>query len=312
MSRMERLVELLLRLQTLQRFTVQELADEFHLSRRTMLRDLQALSMMGVPLAATPGPHGGYLLLQKQRLLPLSLTEDEAIRIVLSYEALLDYADSPFAIQNLSAITKLRNALSPDLAQRIEQLRARLVITGNQRIYVAPLLPALLQAALDGVHVKVMYESRSQVAERLIYPYGLYASNGFWYCACFDQKRQQHISLRADRILSLDRREGLATPEKMTLREWLQASDPDEEPLLFLHVIVTKRGMQDLSWSTFLPDMTRDEDGNGIIQKQIPAKDLAFYARRFLPLGREVTIVSPRELVEHIRQHAYELLEHYT
>jgi predicted DNA-binding transcriptional regulator YafY len=98
---MERLVELMLRLQTLQHFTVQELADEFHLSRRTMLRDLQALSMMGVPLAATPGPHGGYFLVQQQRLLPLSLTEDEAIGIVLSYEALLNYADSPFAVQNL-------------------------------------------------------------------------------------------------------------------------------------------------------------------------------------------------------------------
>lgn len=311
MSRMERLVELLLRLQTLQRFTVQELADEFLLSRRTILRDLQALSAMGVPLAATPGPHGGYLLLQKQRLLPLSLTEDEAIGIVLSYEALLDYADSPFAVQNLSTITKLRNALPPDLLQRIEQLRARLAIANTRRVYTAPLLPALLQAAIDNTHLQIVYESRSQVAGRLIYPYGLYAYNGFWYCACFDQKRQQHISLRADRILSMERREGLAVPEQMTLREWLRTRDPDEEPLLFLHVIVTKRGMQDLSWGAFLPDMAIDEHGNGIIQKTISAKDVAFYARRFLSLRKEVTIVSPRELVEHIRQCAYELLEHY-
>src|SRR5258708_1265338 len=312
MSRMERLVELMLRLQTLQHFTVEELADEFHLSRRTMLRDLQALSMMGVPLAATPGPHGGYFLVQQQRLLPLSLTEDEAIGIVLSYEALLNYADSPFAVQNLSAITKLRNALPPAVLQRLDRLRAHLVIGGTQRVYTAPLLSSLLKAAMDGVHVQIVYDSRSQVAERLIYPYGLYAFNGFWYCACFDQKRQQHISLRADRILSMQRREGLETPPKMSLREWMQASDPDEDPVLVLHIVITARGMKNVNWSVFLPEMVVDEDGNGIIQKKIPANELAFYTRLLLPLGSEVTIESPSELVESIKQCAHEILEHYT
>lgn len=312
MSRMERLVELMLRLQTLQRFTVQDLADEFHISRRTMLRDLQALSMMGVPLAATPGPHGGYLLMREQRLLPLSLTEDEAIGIVLSYESLLDYADSPFSVQSLSAITKLRNALPTDVLQRLDRLRAHLVMSSTQRVYTAPLLAPLLQAAMDGVYVQIVYESRSQVAERLIYPYGLFAANGFWYCACFDQKRQQHIALRADRILSMERKEGLETPPKMSLREWLQASDPDEEPALVLHVVINKHGMKQVSWSRFRHEITIDDDGNGTIQKKIPTKDLAFYAQLFLPLGSDVTIESPRELVETIRERAHEILEHYT
>ncbi len=62
MSRTERLLELMIRLRTRGRFTVQELADECGVSRRTMLRDLQALSELGVPLASTPGPGGGYTL----------------------------------------------------------------------------------------------------------------------------------------------------------------------------------------------------------------------------------------------------------
>ena len=113
MARTARLLEILIKVQTKPRFTVQEMADEFGVSRRTMLRDLQALSAMGVPLAATPGPHGGYMLIQKQRLLPLSLTIDEALGVLLSYESFLHYAQSPFAPQSLSAITKLRAALPP-------------------------------------------------------------------------------------------------------------------------------------------------------------------------------------------------------
>ena len=55
-SRTARLVELLVRVQTRPRFTAQELAEEFGVSRRTMLRDLQALSGMGVPLRGCRRP----------------------------------------------------------------------------------------------------------------------------------------------------------------------------------------------------------------------------------------------------------------
>ena len=55
MSRTARLLELLVRVQTKPRFTAQELAEEFGVSRRTMLRDLHALCGMGVPLRSTPG-----------------------------------------------------------------------------------------------------------------------------------------------------------------------------------------------------------------------------------------------------------------
>jgi predicted DNA-binding transcriptional regulator YafY len=74
MSQAARLLEVLFRLRARPRFTVQELADTLGVSRRTMLRDLHALSAMGVPLVATPGPGGGYALARDQRLPPPPLT----------------------------------------------------------------------------------------------------------------------------------------------------------------------------------------------------------------------------------------------
>src|SRR4051794_21743868 len=88
MSRTARLLELLVTVQQRHRFTVQEMADEFGVSRRTMLRDLHDLSAMGIPLPATPGPGGGYALIRNQRQLPLALTVDEALAVILSYEAI--------------------------------------------------------------------------------------------------------------------------------------------------------------------------------------------------------------------------------
>src|SRR3712207_8903738 len=88
-SRTARLLELLVRVQTRPRFTAAELAEEFGVSRRTMLRDLRALSDMGVPLRSTPGPGGGYSLPRGGRRLWPSLTVDEALGLIVSYEALL-------------------------------------------------------------------------------------------------------------------------------------------------------------------------------------------------------------------------------
>jgi predicted DNA-binding transcriptional regulator YafY len=45
-----------IRVQTKPRFTALKLAEEFGVSRPTMLRDLRALSETGVPLRSTPGP----------------------------------------------------------------------------------------------------------------------------------------------------------------------------------------------------------------------------------------------------------------
>lgn len=96
MGRAERLMELLLALEVRSAATAKELAREFHVSRRTMLRDLHALSESGVPLASQPGPHGGYQLGRGRVLLPVSLLVEEAIALFFAQRAWADYETLPF------------------------------------------------------------------------------------------------------------------------------------------------------------------------------------------------------------------------
>src|SRR5919202_921862 len=175
-SRTARLLELLVTVQTRPRFTAGELAEAFGVSRRTMLRDLATLSEMGVPLRSTPGPGGGYSLPRGGRRLSPALTVDEALALIVSYEALLRYPVSPFSSEGLSAVTKLRAALPSDVVGELDGLRQHVSVVEPVREYEAPLLGELLEAALDGAHLKVTYDSiRSGATERVVYPFGLYA-----------------------------------------------------------------------------------------------------------------------------------------
>ncbi len=311
MSRTARLLELLIKVQAAQRFTVDEMAGRFGVSRRTMLRDLHTLSAMGVPLTATPGPGGGYALLQRRRLLPLTLSLEEALGILLSYESFVHYAQAPFGGQALPTITKLRNALPPDVVHDLEQLQRHVAVIERQSVYTAPLLGEVLRAALDGAHIQIVYEALSGVSERVIFPFGLFASSGFWYCACYDYKRKQHLSLRVDRMVSLARVEGLERPPAVDLARWFDLVERDESGGLRLQARVSERGMKLFDLQRLFGKIEADGQDGGVIDASIPASEIEWYAAQLLPVGTEITITSPPELIEALRRKAREIVAHY-
>ena len=60
----ERLIGILSLLLQQERVTAPELAQRFEVSRRTIQRDIEALSLAGVPLCTTRGPGGGISILE--------------------------------------------------------------------------------------------------------------------------------------------------------------------------------------------------------------------------------------------------------
>ncbi len=314
MSRTARLLELLVRVQTKPRFTAGELAEEFGVSRRTMLRDLAALSGMGVPLRSTPGPGGGYSLPRDGRRLSPSFTVDEALALIVSYEALLRYPVSPFSAEGALAVTKLRAALPADVVGELDALREHVAVVEPVRDYVAPLLGDILKAALDGAHLRVTYESiRSGATERVIFPFGVYASQGFWYCACYDYRREMNVALRADRVLSAEREgpDAPPRPRHVPLADWRREARRDPRETLSLRVSVTERGARDFELVSLLGRVEVARGGSTIVEAEIPRSEIDFYASRLLAVGPEVRVESPAELIEAMRGRALEVARLY-
>lgn len=66
-----------------QTFTVDELAEEFGVSYRTMLRYLHELSGLGVPLYSEVGKNGGYSILNSKAKPPLPSQQTESLHRVI-------------------------------------------------------------------------------------------------------------------------------------------------------------------------------------------------------------------------------------
>lgn len=177
--RAERLIALLMVLKKHDRVTAAVLAAELGVSERTVLRDIDALSLSGVPVYAERGRHGGFALLPGYRTDLTGLTVDEATSLLAGTGRL----DSPAFT---SAMRKVTAAL-PE-AHRVHAVRAA------QRILVRPegfvraperleSLDAVQTAVLEGRRIRMRYRRRGadEAREHVLDPIGLIVAGDTWY-----------------------------------------------------------------------------------------------------------------------------------
>ncbi|MGG4450541.1 helix-turn-helix transcriptional regulator [Brevibacillus porteri] len=306
MNRTGRLLELLALFHTGKTFTVSDLANTLSVSKRTMLRDLHLLSEAGAPLQASPGPGGGYRLIRSHQLAPLALTTEEAVALILSYEALLSYTDKPFAKETLSVIAKLLSSLPTDALIKVEQLRKKLRVTNPSRSVEAPFLRHLLDAALSQQAVKITYDSLNRRSTRIIQPDYLYAFDGYWYCKCFCFLRGCTVKLRVDRI------QAMTIVDTPTFVPDPHVSQYEELEQLPLRIRLTRKGCKLAeSHHQFGNQITLLADGSGFITDTVAPSEIDWVARFVLGLGREATVDEPAELIDWLHKELHALCHFY-
>ena len=106
----DRLISLLLLLQSAQRRTARELAARLEVSERTIYRDVDALSASGVPVYTERGPEGGIALADGYRNALTHFAEDEVRALFISGSAIL--SDLGLGANLDRALEKLRGGFS--------------------------------------------------------------------------------------------------------------------------------------------------------------------------------------------------------
>ncbi|WP_248924576.1 helix-turn-helix transcriptional regulator [Paenibacillus hamazuiensis] len=312
MQKSQRLIQMIMKINAKKSFTVKELADEFGLSSRTILRDLQELSELGIPVYSIQGRGGGYKLLQERLLPPISFTEGEAIAMFFACQSLEYFSSLPFAEGADSALHKFYHYLPEDVKSQIDRLKNKVMFWSPYRWMSPGVLQTLLQAVMTRRAVAIKYKSGSGVSERNIQPIGLYASSGYWYCPAYCFLREDIRQFRADRILSAELNESIPCREDINRMNLTDKPAKGHLEQTTLELEMTKKGVWQLeSNPRFAPFIRRNEDGSGTAAVRITAEDVKFYADLVWQMGKEVKIRGPEEAIAYMKEKAESVRQLY-
>lgn len=182
--RADRLLEIILLLQARGRITAGALARELGVSERTIYRDLEALSIAGIPVYALGGPGGGCELPEHYRTLLTGVSPSD-IAAVLMASASGPLADLGLDKRVQAALHKLVAALPAGQRQAAALGRQRLYLDSAawfRRAEPVPFLPVLQEGIETERYIQLRYRGTDEIErERLLAPYGLVAKASVWY-----------------------------------------------------------------------------------------------------------------------------------
>jgi predicted DNA-binding transcriptional regulator YafY len=184
MMRADRLISIVMLLQTHERMTADELSRELEVSPRTIYRDITSLNVAGIPIYTDRGPGGGIALLESYRTTLTGMNEDEtqALFMLSIPQALVELGVD----QKLKrALLKLTAALPPrqQIIQAHTQQRIYLDSTPWQMIEEpAPHLAVLHTAVWNDKRVRLVFQGGFDTRiEMEMEPLGLVAKMNTWY-----------------------------------------------------------------------------------------------------------------------------------
>lgn len=313
MSKSARLIEMMLYINERTKFTATELSDHFQVSYRTILRDLEELSTLGVPFYSEVGHGGGYYRISEKMLPPLFLKETEAVALYFSFQSLAYFPALPFKTETDFALKKLKQHFSKEAQETIEKMSGRIVFWNPLRPHPTRYLEELLHASTSNMPIQITYQKEDTQMERVIQPIGLYSSYGFWYCPAFCFERNAIRLFRADRILAVKKSEKrpVVLPYESVL-DWLHQAEEECEHLRSFIVELTRTGVRK---AQSILDLERfihvAENGEGRIQAIVPLQEVRYFTDLIWNLGSEATIKEPQEAIDLIQEKLQKLWGNY-
>ena len=208
LKRFDRIVAILIQLQSKRIVKAQELADRFEVSLRTIYRDIRTLETSGVPIASEAGV--GYSIMDGYRLPPIMFTREEAGSFVAAEKLMQQFTDKSLGAYHQSAMYKVKSILRGKEKDWITALESQVRIDPAQALFneaIPDALEILFECIAEKKQVSLKYHSleSEEPSERFIEPVGLFHENNFWYVLGYCQLRKDYRQFRTDRILKIQR-----------------------------------------------------------------------------------------------------------
>lgn len=313
--RADRLISMVMLLQTGGKMTAATIADELGVSRRTILRDVDALSSAGIPIYTESRHGGGIALDENYRTTLTGLTEAEIHTLFISGNAqLLERVGMGAAVE--SAQRKLSAALPLRHQPMVEQIRQRLYIDPLWWWYDTQRMPfwdALQAAVYDDRVIEVLYEHYDgEIVTRVIEPYSLVSKSSMWYLiARRDGEFRTYRVSRFHAVTPLD--EHFLRADEFDLPTYWQAHLDSFSQSMSPYACTLRIHPDRIRFAQWLvPGRTEiidDSAEDGWVTARFQLESLELAKMLVFGLGTQCVVLEPEALYETVITAARELLE---
>lgn len=266
--------------------TAKELSKLFKVSTRTIMRDIDDLSLAGIPLYVTKGKNGGIFLMEDFQTDKPPLTQSERLSIesgLKSRYQVLEDASTFNAILKLNA-TNAYSDFEIDLSLSQGNLEIRTLIFN------------LLEAIRGRVKIKFSYiNSQGLVSQKNCEPYRIVYKDRSWYMDAYDTDKARFSVFKVARISELTLSDTFSkrhfTPLPYDGGTWM---NENKVPVI-LHVqkIVLDRFVELLGYNAIKPI------NSDIYEITYPLNDNDWGYNTLLSFGKYITVISPKHFLKH-------------
>ncbi|MCR5722801.1 MAG: YafY family transcriptional regulator [Lachnospiraceae bacterium] len=281
--------------------TAPELADYFEVSRRTINRDIEALSQAGIPIHTTQGTGGGISIMNGYRMDRTLLTSRDMQMILAGLRSLDSVSGSRYYGQLMEKI----QAGSSELISGRDSILIDL--SSWYKTSLAPKI-ATIQDAIENRHIiEFDYYAPSGESKRSVEPYYVVFKWSNWYVYGWCLKRNDY------RLFKLNRMDKVRETDRGFICRNAPVPELSAEPAYPRNILLKALFDADMKWrlvEEFGPDCY-EVQGDGrllLIQDYSDINDLTMW---MLTFGDKVEVLEPAEVRERLKEIAESMIETY-
>ena len=318
MLKTERLLETVFLLLDKRKVTAEALAARFGVSKRTVLRDMESLSLAGIPIYSRQGKEGGFSLMETFILDKSLLTAEEQKEILSALETMKPFTEN----HTEKLLMKLKGIFSSP-EPRTDWLEVDFFRWGKKN-GDSERFNLLKSCILKRQPVAFVYSGTSGKTEnRQTYPLKLVFKKNTWYLQGFCPDKNDYRTFKLNRLRELSVLPGsfedkyrpplLDNPEYILENPATNPPDTGNQnppvPIISL-ILEFSPEVAYRVYDEFEPEeITPNSDGSFTVEVSYPETDWVY--GYILSFGTAVTVISPRRVAEIIKSRSEKIFQKY-
>lgn len=313
MNKFDRVISLLIVLQSRKIIRAQDIAAKFDISLRTVYRDIRTLETAGIPIISEAGI--GYSIMPGYHLPPVMFSEDEASAMITAEKLLEKMVDPKTTEAYHSAMIKIKSVLRSDEKEVVNNLSDYIEVFNNPWAGEKSEIQGL-QKVFKSIHGKTIIEIKykagynKEISNREIEPVGVFFSNENWYLIAFCRLRKAYRSFRLDRILEMNLSPQVFQDKHPVLKEYLK-SLMVEKDLKRSVVRFKKESARFVESQKYMLGFTHEIEIGDWVEMTFLNHSYKNMARGLFMYTNSIEIVEPIELLEEMKFLAKEAYSHF-